>query len=614
VARVEFDATDEHLTMSLGKMYWSQLVCVVGIVVAWPCASGQLTVGRSVLVSADKSNVDHYEVTLCADPVRPGRLIAASMAVNDEFGERDGFVYVSTDAGKSWHKTLEQHSAADPACTFGYDGGAYMTFMNARWDGVFGGVQLYRSPDGGVTWDTASPPVGRDYVDRQWVAVGPPGAPNAGELYLNALQYVPYSWSAKKSTHVFLYDLGMRGTSFGFPAISVAATTAYHNGNLVVLSDGTIVMASYDIRVSTDSATGRVRGRLYAMTSTDRGKTLNAPVAVADGIWTWPQSYTNQARIPSVAVDRTNGPFRDRVYVVWTDQREGRAQPFFTFSSDKGRSWAPARPLDVAHPFDPKKPWEGPHSEIPAIAVNKDGAVAALWTDGGERPNSPRWAVMVTSLDGGMTWSAPTRVSDVPLVGTSRRQWFARASRQQPGPLTMYVTWRQPTKLGDTMGLIADPTGTFFPLWLDDRNGFSQLRIAPVAVRGTVTAVRDVTDSVHVEFGQWRADSNSHVVRVPVRIKNVSRGTSMQTPMTIEVIDVPADSMNAGSRVRNADNGRDGRGAVWSFTSSSGSDTIGPGEATTWRELVFGYRSSPHWRDAAVEMRWRVLSSSPAVK
>jgi hypothetical protein len=592
---------------------WRRRGWIASAVVLSSSASAQMTLGRSVLVSADKPNVDHYEVTVCADPVTPGHLIAASMLVSPEYGERDGVVYVTTNAGKTWHKTLEQNSAADPACAFGHDSDAYLTFMNAQWNRNYEGVQLYRSHNGGVTWDNTSASVGSGYVDREWLVVAPPMAPNAGQLYMNAMQYVPDLWAAKKSRHVFLYDLGKRGASCGSPAISVAATGGYHNGNLVVLSDGTIVMTAHDIRISSDTAIGRLRGRVYAIISRDGGKTLNRPLTIADGISLWPQSDVNGARIPSVTVDQTSGPFRDRIYVVWTDQREGRAQPFFSFSADQGRTWARERALDGAHPFDPQKPWEGPHSEIPVIAVNKDGIVAALWTDGGERPNSPRSPVMVTSLNGGVTWSAPMRISEAPFAGISRPQWFARRSPTEPleSSMTILITWRQPTKLGDTMGLTADATGTFYPLWIDDRTGFSQVRIAPVVVRGSVAPVRDVTDSVHIEFGPWRADSNSHVVTVQARVKNMSRGTSMRSPLTIEVIEVPADSMNSESRVRNADNDRDGRGAVWKFASSNGGDVIGPGEATTWRELVFAFRTSPEWRLPAVEMRWRVLSSMP---
>jgi hypothetical protein len=574
-----------------------------------------MTVGRSVLVSADKPNADHWEVTLCADPRTPGRMVAASMFVSPEYWLRDAVVYASSDAGRTWHKTLEQHNGIDPACAFGYDGTAYLTLMNSQVDGGHDGVHLYRSDDGGLTWDNRLPHIGRGYVDRQWLTVVPDGTPNAGHVYMNAFQYVPYSAAAKKSAHIFLYDLGKRAAQFELPAVSVAATTVYHNGSLVVLSDGTIVMATYDIRISTDSATGRIRGRLYAITSRDSGRTLTPPLAIADGIWGWPQSHPNQARIPSVAVDQTNGSFRDRVYVVWTDQREGRAQPFFTFSADRGTTWSTPRALDDAHPFDAKKPWEGPHSEIPIVAVNKDGVVAVLWTDGGDRPNGPRWPMMVTSLDGGMTWSAPTRVSEAPLAGRSPRQWFARgwAPRAGESTMTMVLNWMQLGHVGDTMGLVADPAGTFYPLWIDDRTGFSQVRIAPVTVRGTVAFVRDVTDSVRIEFGPWQADSTSHVVTVQARVRNSSRGTSMRSPMTIEVVDVPADSMNAASRVRNADNGRDGLGAVWKFTSTSG-DAIGPGETTAWRELVFGFRTSPEWRLPAVEMRWRVLSAMPVAK
>ena len=52
-------------------------------------------------------------------------------------------------------------------------------------------------------------------------------------------------------------------------------------------------------------------------------------------------------RFPTVAVDRTNGPFRGRLYVVWADGRNGDVDIYMTSSADTGTTWtAPVRVND----------------------------------------------------------------------------------------------------------------------------------------------------------------------------------------------------------------------------------------------------------------------------
>jgi hypothetical protein len=52
--------------------------------------------------------------------------------------------------------------------------------------------------------------------------------------------------------------------------------------------------------------------------------------------------------LPEIAVDRSTGPHRGRVYMVWQDGRfkGGRAGVALSFSDDGGRSWSPTRRVD----------------------------------------------------------------------------------------------------------------------------------------------------------------------------------------------------------------------------------------------------------------------------
>jgi hypothetical protein len=142
------------------------------------------------------------------------------------------------------------------------------------------------------------------------------------------------------------------------------------------------------------------------------------------------------------AVDRSGGPNRGRLYVVWPDQRHGSPDILLSHSSDRGATWsAPIRVNDDApgNHADQAGPW---------VVVDDRGRVQVTFLDAREDPTDTRYAMyLATSTNGGASFGPNVRVSDglQPALG-------------------------QPQSLREYTGA-AVAGGRLHPVWADARSG-----------------------------------------------------------------------------------------------------------------------------------------------
>jgi hypothetical protein len=119
----------------------------------------------------------------------------------------------------------------------------------------------------------------------------------------------------------------------------------------------------------------------------------------------------NASAIAVIAVDRTNGPNRGRLYVVWNDARNGDVDVFLTSSSDQGTTWtAPTRVNDdyVGGGADQLEPW---------VWVDDAGHVHVQFLDRRDDPANLKLSVyLATSTNGGASFGPNIRISDAGLV------------------------------------------------------------------------------------------------------------------------------------------------------------------------------------------------------
>jgi hypothetical protein len=113
--------------------------------------------------------------------------------------------------------------------------------------------------------------------------------------------------------------------------------------------------------------------------------------------------------VPSLAVDRSRGPYGGSVYVTWMtyNTTKDEADVVLSASHDGGKTWsAPA----LVHDDDPARQTD---HFMPAVSVGPDGTVDVSWYDRRVDPQNHLIDVFSTySVDGGRTFARNLRVTD----------------------------------------------------------------------------------------------------------------------------------------------------------------------------------------------------------
>lgn len=142
------------------------------------------------------------------------------------------------------------------------------------------------------------------------------------------------------------------------------------------------------------------------------------------------------------ALEHSSG---NTLYAVWGDQREGQANIYFSRSDNSGTNWTPHLKISGDDSLSPAVNDAGASGAIrPSIILSQLGRLYVVWTDDREGPSTNeaernRDVYIVQSLDDGETWSAPLRVNDAPQVLAQSSPAVAIRSR---GVLdSVLVTW-----------------------------------------------------------------------------------------------------------------------------------------------------------------------------
>jgi hypothetical protein len=575
------------------------------VVCAGP-ALAQIKVGKNVRVSHARGDVEHDEVLLAGDPTDPKRLLGCSTIRDQKRNVWTTVAYGSWDGGESWSPAVESKDfldAQDPACALGPDGAAYFAALTEDAEHKRH-MHVYRSGDGGKTW---APPVPLSGVDREYITVDATGGKYHGRVYINGTKSMRAIQGDTFATGVGLFLSQDRGEHFTGPVLRAGLGDTYvlGMGNSAILSDGTI-LSTFGLMKSYESGRGieentpqRANAWLKVAVSNDGGESYSSVASVGDWWMPWPPNKTSV--VPTIAVDPGSEAFKDRVYIVWPDAKDGRTDVLLAYSTDKGKTWSkPRRVNDDRAAADPAA---GPHTLLPVVAVNRQGVVGVSWYDRRDSADNLGWWVRFTaSQDGGDTFLPSVRVSEAANQYAGREQWSVGAGvigggsteesrRSKTLTLSAYVN---PFIYngGHTTGFAADAAGGFHPFWIDNRTGVSQIWTASVAVTGAarkngaadLASLDDVTDKLEVTLEDVRFDRATNLLTVSARLKNTSkerilaplmlRALTMQSPLGVpEAVD--------------ADNGKSSAGAVWDLSKNAGGAALAPGAESTPRILKF---------------------------
>jgi hypothetical protein len=554
------------------------------------------------LINVSQANLlrPHWEVQIAADPTDARRLVVCSKLLGDDKTYLRSWpdnvvIYASADGGLSWQPSFEsdnhQHST-DPTCSFAADGTAYFIFFGGTPESRFR-MPTYRSTDGGKTWAETGT---TEALDREYITVDDTGGKFSGRLYVHGAASMP-GLDGGRLTGLGLYHSSDRGSTYKCVKIADEGTQyVVGNGSGVVMSDGTFAAIFGDLHNASmpspsDTHPTTANAELKFVSSDDGGETVGKATIVSDWYMRDPLVLNG---MPSLAVDRTQGPFRDRLYAVWVDARSRRGEVRFARSDNRGKTWLPSFTVSDNSPQDAFG--EAPDAFMPSIAVNRNGVIGVAWYDRRDHSDNLGYDMRFSaSLDGGESFLPSLLVAPGGPSALQTKQlllwgpWHATA--ESDGRTHSAFTWAWGDDGGDTAGLACDRDGVFHPVWIDRHLGIQNVWTTRVTVRGAalpnggggLESLRDVSAKAEVRYSLAHVDLATGEITINAAIANTSH-EMLPGRLTLRLLRLASSS--GAIEAQNADNHTSTGGAVWEFHSTPG-QSLAPGSLTLSRQLQF---------------------------
>lgn len=315
----------------------------------------------------------------------------------------------SVNGGRDWQAAsgVDPHNyrvSGDVSVTYDTQGHAIICYIAFDKLGTFNywghnatrnGIFIRRSLDGGKTWEADHIPVselptqpGIPFEDKPYIIADNGNGPHAGNLYIGWTR-----WTLTDSQMLFT-----RSTDGG-KTWSKPIEIDDHPG---LPRDDNGALEGFDAAVAADST-------VYAIWSNEEGIVLTSS---HDGGASFSRPHLILHTAPIMfaidTLERANGfpqisvdPRSERLYVTWSDYRNGDLDVFCASSSDKGKTWS--QPVRVNN--DPVH--NGAEQFFQWSAVDPaDGSVDVLFYDRRSDPqNRKQIVVLARSTDGGHTFA-----------------------------------------------------------------------------------------------------------------------------------------------------------------------------------------------------------------
>ena len=288
------------------------------------------------------------EPSIAMDPTDPNVVVAGSILDN---------VYRSSDGGATWTKdqlTSPLGVFGDPCVVAGPTGDFYFLHLSdpegKGWssDALLDRIVCQRSKNGGKNWSKGggmglAPPKDQD---KEWAVVSPDGQ----SIHACWTQFDKYgSELPGDSTVILCSSSNAKGKVWSEPVrVSDKAGDCLDG-------DGTAEGAVPAVGLSGEVYVAWALGPwIYFDKSLDAGRTWSQEDRiVAEIVGGWDQNIDGIGRVngmPVTVVDHSNGPHRGRIYINWTDTRNGDSDVWLTHSDDGGETWSPTQRLNTDGP------------------------------------------------------------------------------------------------------------------------------------------------------------------------------------------------------------------------------------------------------------------------
>lgn len=365
-------------------------------VFAVPAASPPVGFPGNVQVNRDTSG-EATETTQAVDPRDPAHRVAAWRSLHfDTLTSTIDFA-VTRDGGAVWQGgriptpfDLKENSL--PIAAADGQGSFYLSSIGFNSDPFFADVNmfLFKSLDGGESFPLLRILPSIDAV--------PLGASVVVDPLTDAVLFFWLDFIAGTGSVVMFRKSLDGGETFTEP---VQVSRGYSNAvreTGTVGPNGELYVTWFDFE-----------SQLLFNRSLDGGRTwLRRDVRIERNL-RLPDDLQTELRpgLPVSTVDRSDGPFRGRIYAVYTDLRFGSPDILLRYSANRGTTWSsPVRVNDDAV-------GNGAEQGFPSVVVDRDGRVHVQFYDRRADMGERRVAVtLATSTDGGASFGPNIRVSD----------------------------------------------------------------------------------------------------------------------------------------------------------------------------------------------------------
>jgi hypothetical protein len=346
------------------------------------------------------------ELSIAINPANPS-ILAAGANINYQFR--------STDGGTSWTEHFLSSSlgvAGDPCVVFDADGNLYYSHLAFPQGGSWlDRIVVQKSTDGGMTWSDGvgvghNPPKDQD---KSIMTADRTGSPYRNNLYIAWTEFDTYGSSAPNDSTRILFSRS-DDQSFSW---STPLRISDRGGNCLD-TDETVEGATPAV-----GPEGQVymawsgHQQIFFDRSFDGGATFGNDFVVTSQPGGWAFEIPGVYRcngMPITVCDKSSSPYRGRIYVVFSDQRNGTddTDVFLCSSDDQGATWsAPLRINDDVGATQQFFPW--------ATVDPVTGTVAVVFYDRRNTTGAATEVTVAVSHDGGGSFSN-TIVSDFPFT------------------------------------------------------------------------------------------------------------------------------------------------------------------------------------------------------
>lgn len=425
--------------------------------------SAAWTEGDNVKLNTDATSELQNEESMCINPNDPDNVIAIWR--DFRLGYRRIGVGTSFDGGQTWSDSLfvgtpyPRHS--DPVISFAADGTILACILSFENGLDYNGLFIYPSTDGGMTWGTPATVVDGAFgafEDKQWINVDRTGGTYNGRIY------VPWARFTAITQIMICYGDKFGSEYFFSEAVPISDSPSVQWPTVTVGSDGKVYVAwfSYSGNIMLDMSTN---GGVSWGTDLPIQSTTFFPSEIDGGIQTFP--------FPAMEADISGGPYDNTVYIIFEDiAADGELDVYLTKSTNGGTTWSERSRIHddpIGNNVDQFHPW---------LALNEDGILTAVWYDRRNDPANLYFDLyMAHSFDGGETWTANRRISEVsssPYDAIYRAFDSDKAAVQTDTP-----GWARSPRRGhqERAGLIGEYVGLATvgnkanTVWTDARNG-----------------------------------------------------------------------------------------------------------------------------------------------